>query len=66
MALPRTWPTHGTVAGLTCGFDGGAPVSDAYAQPFRFTGKGLRVTIELGEQGEVAPGELFGSVIREQ
>jgi len=66
VTLPRTWPTHGTVAGLTCGFDGGAPVSDAYAQPFRFTGKGLRVTIELGEQGEVAPGELFGSVIREQ
>lgn len=65
-AVPRTWPTHGTVAGLTCGYDGGAPVSSAYVQPFRFTGRSLRITIELGEQGGIAPGELFGSVIREQ
>lgn len=66
VAIPKTWPTHGTVAGLTCGYDGGAPVSDNYVQPFVFTGEGLRVCIELGEQGGIAPGELFGSVIKEQ
>src|SRR2546425_333930 len=27
--IPRTWPTHGTTAGLNCGRDAGAPVSDA-------------------------------------
>ena len=66
VAIPKTWPTHGTVAGMTCGFDGAAPVSDAYPRGFRFTGEGLRVTVELGEQGGISPGELFGSAIREQ
>src|SRR5262249_30611187 len=30
LEIPKTWPVHGTSAGVTCGHDAGAPVSDAY------------------------------------
>jgi hypothetical protein len=65
--IPRTWPTHGTTAGLNCGRDAGAPVSDAYQRPFRFSGRSLRVTIEL--EGDVLthnPGAAYQAVLREQ
>jgi arylsulfatase A-like enzyme len=64
--IPRTWPTHGTTAGLNCGRDAGAPVSDAYERPFRFSGRSLRVTIDL--EGDVThnPGATYQAVLREQ
>jgi hypothetical protein len=66
MDIPRTWPTHGTTAGLNCGRDAGAPVSDAYERPFRFTGRSLRVTVELEPEQSRNPDAAFGVVLREQ
>lgn len=51
--IPKTWPVHGTTAGVTCGRDVGAAVSDAYAAPFPFTGTLRRVVVEL--QGPATP-----------
>jgi arylsulfatase A-like enzyme len=64
--IPRTWPTHGTTAGLNCGQDAGAPVSDAYERPFRFTGQSLRVVIELARDSQSEPGAAFNAVLKEQ
>jgi hypothetical protein len=64
--IPRTWPTHGTTAGLNCGRDAGAPVSDAYERPFRFSGRSLRVTIELEDNVIHNPGAVYQAVLREQ
>jgi arylsulfatase len=63
--IPRTWPTHGTTAGLTCGHDAGAPVSDAYEPPFRFRGRGLRVRVDV-DGGPRDGGAAYGTVLREQ
>ena len=64
--IPRTWPTHGTTAGLNCGRDAGAPVSGTYERPFRFSGRSLWVTVEL--EGDVThnPGAAYQAVLREQ
>ncbi len=53
-------------AGLNCGRDAGAPISDAYQRPFRFSGRSLRVTLEL--EGDVThnPGAAYQAVLREQ
>jgi arylsulfatase A-like enzyme len=64
--IPRTWPTHRTTAGLNCGQDAGAPVSEAYERPFQFTGRSLRVTVELEPQQSRNPDAAFGAVLREQ
>ena len=64
--IPRTWPTHGTTAGLNCGQDAGAPVSDAYECPFRFTGRALRVTVELHGRANGAAKAAYQTVLREQ
>jgi arylsulfatase A-like enzyme len=64
--IPRTWPTHGTTAGLTCGHDAGAPVSDAYERPFPFTGRHLRVTIELESGRAGSSGAAYRAVLKEQ
>ena len=64
--IPRTWPTHGTTAGLNCGQDAGAPVSDAYERPFRFTGRSLRVTVELDGRLNDAAKAAYQTVLREQ
>ena len=64
--IPRTWPTHGTTAGLNCGQDAGAPVSDAYERPFRFSGRSLRVTVELESKASHNPGAAYQAVLREQ
>jgi arylsulfatase len=64
--IPRTWPTHGTTAGLNCGHDAGAPVSDAYERPFRFTGRSLRVAIEIEGEPNRDPGAAYRAVLKEQ
>jgi hypothetical protein len=65
--IPRTWPTHGTTAGLNCGQDAGAPVSEAYECPFRFTGRSLRVTVELdGGTNDESSKAVYRTVLREQ
>jgi hypothetical protein len=58
--IPRTWPVHGTTAGVTCGHDAGATVSDAYAGPFPFTGTLRRVTVELQGDGTGDSGDRAG------
>ena len=61
--IPKTWPVHGTTAGVTCGHDTGASVSDAYAAPFPFTGTLRRVIVELGDEGAGDPsGESRGAL----
>ena len=64
--IPRTWPTHGTTAGLNCGLDAGAPVSFSYDSPFCFTGRSLRVSIELALEGGNAAGAAYATAIKEQ
>ena len=64
--IPSTWPTHGTTAGLNCGRDAGAPVSDAYERPFRFSGRSLRVTVELEDEVSHNPSAAYQAVLREQ
>lgn len=64
--IPKTWPTHGTTAGLNCGQDAGAPVSAAYQAPFRFTAQDLRVTMELAQDSESEPGDAYATVLKEQ
>jgi arylsulfatase A-like enzyme len=58
--IPRTWPVHGTTAGVTCGHDAGATVSNAYAGPFPFTGTLRRVTVELQGDGTGDSGDRAG------
>jgi arylsulfatase len=64
--IPRTWPTHGTTAGLNCGQDAGAPVTDAYQRPFRFTGQNLHVTVDLEGASGGNLGAPYQTVLREQ
>ena len=64
--VPRTWPTHGTTAGLNCGLDAGAPVSDAYQRPFRFTGRGLKVTVDLDGVAPPHRDAAYNTVLKEQ
>lgn len=64
--LPRTWPTHGTTAGVNCGLDAGAPVSDAYTMPFAFSGKNLRVIMDLQINGEREQGAAYNQALKEQ
>jgi arylsulfatase A-like enzyme len=53
--IPKTWPVHGTTAGVTCGRDAGAAVSDAYTAPFPFTGTLRRVIVEVQADGAGDP-----------
>ena len=64
--IPRTWPTHGTTAGLNCGQDAGAPVSRSYVRPFHFSGRSLHVTVELGNGGGSDPGAAYSTALKEQ
>lgn len=51
LRIPRTWPTHGMTAGLSCGADRGHPVTDAYARPHAFGGGTLRrVVVEVSDK----------------
>ena len=48
LPIPRTWPTHGMTAGLSCGEDRGHPVSTDYPRPNTFRGGTLRqVSVEV-------------------
>ena len=64
--VPKTWPTHGTTAGLNCGQDMGCPVSRNYQAPFRFTGMNLDVVIELDSDGTRDPEGRYQSALKEQ
>jgi arylsulfatase A-like enzyme len=57
-SVPKTWPTHGTTTGISCGHDAGHPVSDAYVAPFPFSPAALvRVTLTVGECAATAGDE---------
>lgn len=64
--IPKTWPTHGTTAGLNCGQDAGAPVSFSYESPFRFNGASLKVTVELSTDSESEIGAAYVAALKEQ
>ncbi|MBC7505756.1 MAG: arylsulfatase [Sandarakinorhabdus sp.] len=66
VAIRKTWPTHGTTAGLNCGQDAGAPVTYSYEAPFRFTGGDLRVAVQLAADSESEPGAAYNTVLKEQ
>ncbi|MCW2573823.1 MAG: sulfatase [Frankiales bacterium] len=66
IGIPKTWPTHGTTAGLNCGLDAGAPVSFSYQAPFAFTGGHLRVNVKLATDSESEPGAAYAAVMKEQ
>ncbi len=51
--IPRTWPVHGTIGGLHCGRDAGAPVSENYTPPFAFTGTIYRVVVDVAADGTI-------------
>ena len=56
LPIPRTWPTHGMTAGLSCGEDRGHPVSDDYPRPNTFRGGRLRqVIVEVEVYDGVTP-----------
>jgi arylsulfatase len=61
-SAPKTWPTHGTTAGISCGHDAGHPVSDAYTAPFPFSGADLvRVTLTVGKRDAAASDDQASS-----
>jgi arylsulfatase len=64
--ITKTWPTHGTTAGLYCGSDRGAPLSNEYPSPFPFTGKIHRVLIELETDGERDLSDRYVAALKEQ
>ncbi|MCC6627168.1 MAG: arylsulfatase [Chloroflexi bacterium] len=64
--IPKTWPVAGLAGGLRCGRDGGAPVSDAYALPFTFTGTLHRVVVTLGDDGAPDPAAAGRAAMAEQ
>ena len=64
--IARTWPTHGTTAGLNVGEVAGSPVSDAYRRPFRINAENLRVVVELADAAGGNPGAAYQAVLREQ
>jgi arylsulfatase len=64
--IPRTWPIHGTTAGLNCGLDAGAPVSDAYERSFPFTGRCLRLTVQLENDLDRDSTDAYRAVLKEQ
>lgn len=66
VSIPKTWPTHGTTAGLNCGQDAGAPVTYSYEAPFCFTGDDLRVSVQLAADSESEPGAAYNTVLKEQ
>jgi arylsulfatase len=55
--IPRFTPTRFSLtgAGLTCGRDPGLPVTDDYAPPFTFTGRSVRVTIDVSGEPYLDP-----------
>ena len=66
MRIPKTWPTHGTTAGLNCGRDAGAPVSFSYESPFCFTGRNLCVSVQLDMDSGADAGAAYATVLQEQ
>lgn len=64
--IPRTWTVNVLTAGMRCGLDGTAPVSDAYQQPFAFTGQNLRVVFEVASGGDDGGVRAFKAAMKEQ
>jgi hypothetical protein len=48
------------------GFDAGAPVSHAYERPFRFTGRGLKVIVDLEGVASSHRDAAYKTVLKEQ
>jgi arylsulfatase len=48
--IPKLWPNRAVQSGLSCGYDVGLRVSDAYECPNAFSGTIHRVDVELGDE----------------
>lgn len=48
--IPKLWPNRAVQSGLSCGYDTGLAVSDAYECPNPFSGTIHRVDVELGDE----------------
>ena len=66
VAIARTWTVNVLTAGIRCGLDGTAPVSDAYQQPFAFTGQDLRVVFVVASGAEDGGARAFKAAMKEQ
>lgn len=53
--IPKVWPNRAVQSGLSCGYDMGLRVSDAYECPNAFSGNLHRVDVELGDELPVDP-----------
>jgi hypothetical protein len=63
----KTWPTHGLTAGLTCGYDGGCPVSGGRPGRFRSTGRIGRIMVVIREGDPPGKGEdLLRTLLAEE
>ncbi|MFM9940108.1 MAG: arylsulfatase [Hyphomicrobiaceae bacterium] len=59
--VPAVIETSGE--GLCCGYDSGLPVTDDYQAPFRFTGRIVRVVVDIGDGAPPdREGELRGAM----
>ena len=66
LPIPQTWPVNVLTAGLRCGLDGPAPVSDSYQAPFAFTGSDLRVVFEVEPGAGNGDARAFKAALKEQ
>ena len=68
VAIPRFTPTRFSLTGdgLCCGYDLGLPICDDYRPPFRFTGRLLRVVVDVEGEPFVDPGAEAEIAIRSQ
>ncbi len=69
VAIDRTWTVNVLTAGMHCGYDGTAPVSEAYRPPYTFTGQDLRVRVGLDPRPDGATASdarAFAAALKEQ
>ncbi len=62
--VPAVIETSGE--GLCCGYDSGLPVTDDYSAPFRFSGRIVRVVVEVDGGGGIDTEAEFRAAMVEQ
>ncbi len=66
MDQPKNWGIHAIMGGLRCGWDNGAPVSNAYTRPFTFTGRLEKVIVKVKDDGKVDPAATYTRQMTEE
>ncbi len=66
--IPHTVPAviETSGEGLCCGYDSGLPVTDHYRAPFRFTGRIVRVVVDVGAAANVDAEAQLRSAMTDQ